>query len=279
MFYRYLNEPLLNILIEDTSRLSLGGESRDMSVLFSDIRGFTSISEKMSSRELITMVNDYLHFMTDIILSKNGTIDKYIGDAIMAFWNAPVDDAQHAINAVLAALTMQERLEIFNRDYPQYPEIAIGIGINSGDMTVGNVGGEQRFDYTVLGDNVNLGSRLEGLTKKYGVTCIVSESTKKAAEKQVHDDSVLFRLIDNVIVKGREKPIRIYQPLRNTPKNKQLLSDFSKAYDRYCSGDFTRAAKLLQIIDDPVARLYEERIREIGEPPGDWTSVWEWTEK
>lgn len=302
-FSRYLNPHLLNILLTDTEKLTLGGETKNMSVLFSDIRGFTTISEKMSPEELINMINDYLNFMSDIILRNNGTIDKYIGDAIMAFWNAPIDDLNHARNAITSAIEMKDSLEEFKRTYPQYPEINIGIGINSGNMTVGNVGGKDRFDYTVLGDNVNLGSRLEGLTKKYGVTTIVSESTyneyliqsakvkKESIPENILDNTnednldnsiVIFRLLDDVIVKGKESSIKIYEPMKDTEENRSIKEIYESAFKKYQDGKFKEARILLQSIEskDPATNKLIERIELLEkETPKDWNGIWKWEEK
>ena len=250
-FSRYLNKHLLDILLQDTSKLDLGGETKNMSVLFSDIRGFTSLSEKMQPHELVTMLNNYLNFMSNIILKNSGTIDKYIGDAIMALWNAPLDDSRHAVHAVKSGLLMGQGLKQFQQSYPNYPEIKIGIGINTGQMTVGNVGGKDRFDYTVLGDNVNLASRLEGLTKKYGVPFIVSESTYKnfLEQNKVNNNTssikIIFRLLDEVIVKGRSQSIKIYEPLVKSAQNEQIKRVYEHAFAIYQKGDFSQAKKIL----------------------------------
>lgn len=293
IFSRYLNKDLLNILLENSDRLKLGGETRNMTVMFSDIRSFTTISESLTPKQLIDMLNDYLGYMTKIILKNSGTVDKYIGDAIMAFWNAPLDDENHAANAINAALNMRDQLEEFGKMHPEYPEINIGIGLNTGDMTVGNVGGEARFDYTVLGDNVNLGSRLEGLTKKYGVTIIVSESTKNAYEeiyklrKQDQDDNenndFKFRLLDDMKVKGKNDSVRIYQPFRlqEYESYKNEIEIYSSGFDLYQRGDFEEAVKVLgKNKNDKPSILLIERIQTLLQnPPDDWHGIWKWDEK
>lgn len=282
VFSRYLNKHLLNVLLEDTSKLKLGGETKNMSVLFSDIRSFTTISEQLTSEELINMLNDYLGYMTEIILKNNGIIDKYIGDAIMAFWNAPLNDDLHAVNAIKAALAMKESLENFRNLHPEYPTINIGIGINSGTMTVGNVGGADRFDYTILGDNVNLGSRLEGLTKKYGVVVLVSEFTHAEYLKEIKgkDSEIKFRLLDEAKVKGKETGIKFYEPY--TDLDSDLVMKYESAFILYQSGEFEKAAKILRGIEDkdqPSHKLLE-RIESMDEElKKNWNGVWKWEEK
>ncbi|MEO6729153.1 MAG: adenylate/guanylate cyclase domain-containing protein [Candidatus Dojkabacteria bacterium] len=277
VFQKYLSPKLLGELIRDPEKLKLGGETREMSVLFSDIRSFTTISESLTPEQLINLLNDYLEFMSNVILNNNGTIDKYIGDAIMAIWGAPLTDLEHANNSVEAAMQMKESLEEFKKMYPKYPDINIGIGINSGEMVVGNVGGSARFDYTVLGDNVNLGSRLEGLTKKYGVTIIIAESTMK----QVSESSIIFRHLDTVKVKGKDKPVKIYEPLRHFEANKDLVKKFNQGYNFYEKGEFKKAKDILEkLTEDKASHKLLERIDSLlANPPLDWKGVWTWDEK
>ncbi len=278
IFSRYLNQKLLNILLQNPEKLQLGGETREMTVLFSDIRSFTTLSEGLKPNELIDMLNNYLGYMTEIILNHNGTVDKYIGDAIMAFWNAPLDDANHQTNAVENALAMKNQLEKFNEINPQYPTINIGIGVNSGEMTVGNVGGENRFDYTVLGDNVNLGSRLEGLTKKYGVVIIISE----AAKIGVKNSNILFRLLDDVKVKGKSESVKIYEPYwKDNIELEKKVKIYTEGFELYQKGEFKKSKEILQKnIEDKPSIMLIERIDELMvNPPEDWHGVWKWEEK
>src|SRR6185436_8045144 len=201
----------------DPAQLRLGGEMRPMTLLFSDIRGFTSISEKLDAARLTAFMNRYLTPMTDAILASGGTVDKYIGDAIMAFWNAPLDDAQHAAHACDAALAMMDRLRALNRELEREAEttgqaaipIAIGIGLNSAVCCVGNMGSQQRFDYSVLGDGVNLASRLEGQTKTYGLATLIGEETRSLAPEFAALE------VDLVRVKGKTAPSRVYTLLGN----------------------------------------------------------------
>ena len=211
LFGQYVPPELVNEMSRDPQNYehSLEGDRREMSVLFTDVRGFTGISEGLDPKVLTELMNAFLTPMTDVIHRHRGTIDKYMGDAIMAFWGAPLEDAGHARHAVHAALDMTVRIAELREEFARrgWPPIAMGIGINSGVMNVGNMGSEFRMAYTVLGDAVNLGSRLEGLTKQYGVTCIVSEST------QLKVEDVVFRELDRVRVKGRDQPVPVYEPL------------------------------------------------------------------
>jgi len=194
-------------MANDPQHYSLASEKRELSVLFSDIRGFTWISEKLDAAELSGLLNRFLTPMTEVVHEFKGTIDKYMGDAIMAFWGAPILDLNHASNAVSAGLEMLKALEKLNVKFVAegLPELKIGVGVNTGTMSVGNMGSRFRRAYTVLGDSVNLGSRLEGLTKAYGVKMIVSEFTRKEAERFV------YREIDRVRVKGKAEPVTIYE--------------------------------------------------------------------
>jgi adenylate cyclase len=203
-FGKYVSPKVVDQLVQDPPEL--GGVDKELTVMFSDIRGFTSLSERMTPQELINHLNVYLTAMTDIILEYGGTLDKYIGDAIMAFWGAPLRQDDHAERACMCALRQMERLRDLNAGWPEPLRINIGIGLNSGIMTVGNMGSPTRMNYTLAGDNVNLGSRLEGTNKEYGTNIIVSESTYGAAH-----DKFLFRELDNIRVKGKNKPVGIYE--------------------------------------------------------------------
>ncbi len=209
LFGQYIPPSLVDEMARNPEAYSLAAESREMTVLFSDVRGFTTISEGLNPKELSALMNQFLTPMTRVIHERRGTIDKYMGDAIMAFWGAPLEDHAHALHAVQAGLEMQLRVQELNQTFRAkgWPEIKIGIGINTGSMRVGNMGSEFRVAYTALGDAVNLGSRLEGLTKAYGAVMLVSETTKEAVPEYV------YREVDRVRVKGKELPITIYEPL------------------------------------------------------------------
>jgi adenylate cyclase len=211
-FGYYVAPAVVNEIIAHPQKLELGGEVRELTLLFCDVRNFTSISEKMTAHELTTFINNLLTPLSEIILTNRGTIDKYMGDAIMAFWNAPLDDADHAGNALKSGLTMIRRMEALNEEWKkqaeaagrQHARVAIGIGINSGDCCVGNLGSSQRFDYSAIGDDVNVASRFEGLSKVYGVPIVVGEPTVKriAGLKTIE--------LDMMRVKGRAEATRIY---------------------------------------------------------------------
>jgi adenylate cyclase len=260
-----------------------------MTLLFSDVRGFTGIAERFDAAGLTAFMNRYLTPMTDAIMSRGGTVDKYIGDAIMAFWNAPIDDPQHAANACHAALDMLDRLAALNRELATEAaatgkppvEIAIGIGLNSADCCVGNMGSQQRFDYSVLGDGVNLAARLEGQTKSYGLRTLIGEETRKRAP----DFAALE--VDLVRVKGKTAPARIYtllgRPERARSSEFQTIEaiqgDVLAAYRRR---DWDAADAALQRLRaaggnelQPIYDLYTARIAELRQhpPPPDWDGV------
>jgi adenylate cyclase len=208
-FEHYLAPAMVKKLQKDPSLLRLGGETRTMTFMFSDIRGFTPISEKYKGNPegLTKLINRFLTRMTDIIIKNGGTIDKFMGDCIMAFWNAPIDDGQHEEHAVQAALEMQEELKLLNAELTSegLPTINIGIGINTGEALVGNMGSDQRFDYSVIGDAVNLASRLESSSKTLGKTLVVGEETVKAAKLNYN-----FDYVDEITVKGKTEAIKVY---------------------------------------------------------------------
>ena len=234
MFGQYIPPELVGEMVEKgVENYNMEGESRELTVLFSDVRGFTTISEGLDPKQLAQLMNEYLTPMTQVIHNHRGTIDKYMGDAIMAFWGAPIPDADHAQHAVLAALEMIQALTKLQAVFQAkgWPPIKIGVGLNTGIMTVGNMGSEFRMAYTVMGDAVNLGSRLESITKQYGVYIIVSEFTKNQAPNFV------YRELDCVRVKGKEEPVSIYEPLAPTgqlaPEMQKELSVYREALKLY----------------------------------------------
>ncbi len=274
-------------LVDEMSRadhpdaFALEGESRDMTVLFSDVRDFTALSETMSAHELTQLMNAYLTPMTAAIHRHRGTIDKYIGDAIMAFWGAPMTDADHATHAVDAALEMQRRLQQLNQAFTArgWPALRIGAGINSGEMNVGNMGSAFRMAYTVMGDAVNLGSRLEALTRHYEHDILVSENTVNAAPQHV------FREVDLVRVRGKDQPVTVFEPLgRRAELDAQVLEDiehYHRAIKRFRQQRWELAEKALLKLreQDPAQPLYTMYLERIGNyrlhPPGDdWDGVY-----
>ncbi|MFZ5762111.1 MAG: CHASE2 domain-containing protein [Thermodesulfobacteriota bacterium] len=284
-FGHYVSPQVVEEISKNPERLSLKGEQKVLTVLFSDIRGFTTISEKMSPEELGRFMNDYLTAMSNIVMAMKGTVDKYIGDAIMAIWGAPLDDAEHAANCVRAAFGMMAKL---NEMRPQWeerglPVVDIGIGINSGLMSVGNFGSEQRFDYTVMGDNVNLASRLEGSNKTYGTNIIVSEYTRDAL-----GDGFFCRFVDMVRVKGKALPVKIYEPLCEgapDPQVRQRTEEFEQAMVYYRIQRFDDAEKILAGLQAErparINELYLERIAHFRDnpPPADWDGAFTFTTK
>ena len=207
VFSKYVSKDVLNVILQDPSKLSLGGTEKEITVFFSDIRGFTTLSEKTTPQELVRILNRYFTVMTEEVLKNGGVLDKYIGDAIMAFWGAPLDDPKQADNAFRASLAMVKKLQDFNAELTAAgdPEINIGIGLYTGPAIVGNIGSEMRFDYTVIGDTVNVASRLEGLNKEYKTHIIIGESTKK----KITGDWP-FKFLGSAAVKGRKEPLNIY---------------------------------------------------------------------
>lgn len=208
-FGQYVPPELVDEMAQNPDRFSMEGESREMSVLFSDVRGFTTISEGLDPKQLSQLMNEFLTPLTRVIYRSRGTIDKYMGDCIMAFWGAPLGDSQHARNAVLAGLEMQAAMDALQPQFRSrgWPELHIGVGVNSGRMSVGNMGSDVRVAYTVMGSAVNLASRLEGLTKEYGVSMIVGEATRAACPDMV------FRELDRVMPKGTTEPVAIFAPI------------------------------------------------------------------
>ncbi|MBS1147685.1 MAG: adenylyl cyclase class-3/4/guanylyl cyclase, partial [Proteobacteria bacterium] len=285
LFGQYVPPELAAEMSLDPAHYTMEGQSREMSVLFSDIRGFTDFSEKLPPAELAEVLNAYLSTMTRIVQQQRGTIDKYIGDAIMAFWNAPVDLSDHASRAVQTALDMQAALPQLNREFAarNWPEVKIGIGVNSGRMSVGNMGSEFRQSYTVMGDAVNLGSRLEGITKQYGVGILATQATVEA------DPVHAFMKIDEVRVKGKALPVAIFEPLGTTAGLPDTLkadaAAFEAAFAHYQAQEWDAAEAALHTLNARAPRtlyaIYLERIAHFraAPPPADWDGVFVYTTK
>ncbi len=280
-FKQYLSPLVIEKLMENPDRLTLGGEEKTLSIFFSDVQGFTSISENLSPSELTGLLNEYLTAMTDIIHETGGTIDKYEGDAIIAFWNAPLDQADHAARAVRAALQCQHQLSSMRADLKtRYrSELFVRIGINTGPVVVGNMGSNQRFDYTFLGDAGNLAARLEGINKQFGTYTLISGSTVETAGDAFH-----AREISRVRVVGKAVPITIYEPLRPEDADSRRLSlaAFDTALRTYYRGEFANARQGFEALagEDPVAAIYADRCATLlaSSPPG-WDGIWNLTNK
>lgn len=285
-FQYYLNASVINEILKNPDKLKLGGDKKDLSVLFSDIRGFTSISEKLTPQELVALLNEYLTAMTNKVFQYNGLLDKYIGDAIMAVFGAPLDQPDHARLACLTALEMIKELHSLQKKWEQEgrPYVNIGIGINSGDMVVGNMGSHMRFDYTVMGDMVNLGSRLEGTNKEYGTNIIISEFTYEAVK-----NDMCCRELDSVRVKGKVKPVKIYELLaekKDEANYRNLINTFNRAVELYRDGKWDDAIAAFQSAleirpGDFVSAMYVERCKNLKEhPPAlPWDGVFVMTKK
>jgi adenylate cyclase len=280
LFGQYVPPELVDQMAKDPERYSMEGKSEELTVLFSDIVGFTSISESLTPKDLSQFINDYLTAMSLVIRNNRGTLDKYIGDAIMAFWGAPVADPEHARQGVISAMAMQKELDKLRAQMLErgWPDIHIGVGVNSGTMSVGDMGSKLRKAYTVMGDAVNLGSRLEGLTRVYGVGIIVGVTTKQAVK------DIVFRELDRVKVKGKDEPVEIYEPIGIEGQVEQKKLDeiklWHKALRAYRAQNWDQAEMDLLNAQrmSPECKLYElyfERIKQcrIDPPSPNWDGV------
>ncbi len=273
-FGTYISEKLLDVITKNPEKLKLGGEKREITVLFSDIRNFTSLSEKISPEKLVELLNSYLTPMTELILENHGTLDKYIGDAIMAFWNAPLDVKDHPKIALLTAYKMIKKLIEINSYFKnKYGfEIDIGIGINTGPVVVGNMGSQRRFDYTAVGDTVNLASRLEGLNKLYKTKILFSEFTWKKVN--FSDLPFISVEVDEVKVKGKDQSIKIFTLLERSKEAEEIKSFYETALKFYKKGRFKEALELFKKIDfAPAEEMIRRCIRLSKEPPKNWDGV------
>jgi class 3 adenylate cyclase len=288
-FQNYVNASVVNAVLSDPEMLKLGGQKREMTCLFSDVRGFTTISEKLEPQVLVSLMNEYLEEMTDLVMQYDGTLDKFIGDAVMAFWGAPVAQKNHAELATITAIEMNKRVAIlYGKLLEKYGvEVRIGIGINTGPMVVGNMGSKTRFNYTVLGDAVNLGARLEGQTKNYGAELILSQSSYDLVK-----DWTATRFLDLIAVKGKAEPVRIYECIGRkdeTPEETLLgLHEFEQAVKRYYLGrEFEEGIRVFEALKryrkgkDAACDLYINRCRDFLENPPDesWNGVFVATSK
>ena len=282
-FSTYLSPSLVKQLQKNPELLQLGGETKSMTYLFCDIRGFTPISEqyKTDPQGLTKLINRFLTPMTNIIINREGMIDKYMGDCIMAVWNAPLDIENQEEKAVDSALTMLNDCKELNKELEEEGllPINIGIGLNTGDAVVGNMGSDQRFDYSVLGDPVNLGARLEGQSKSYGVQLIVSEFTKNA----IDNDHYHWVLLDQLVVKGKKEPVKIYTVF-DIPIYTRTQRQLEEAWEQYVKGKFDHAEKIYSKITFPALQEYSRiminRCKTLHKnPPKDWNGVWEATTK
>ena len=280
-FRQYLSPAVIDQLITNPDRLKLGGERKILSIFFSDLQGFTSISEGLDPEALTALLNEYLTAMTDIIMDEGGTVDKYEGDAIIAFWNAPLDVNQHEMRTVRAALRCQSMLAEMRPAIRKRigKEMLMRIGVNTGPAVVGNLGSLTRFDYTMLGDAVNLAARLEGANKQFGTFTMISEDTCKHI-----GDQFRVRELARLAVVGRREPVTVYEPMLpgEYAEKKEVYGTFGKALGQFYEGRFQKARVLFETIQagDPAAAAYVKKCGEFIEmPPEEWAGVWVATTK
>ncbi|MBR0717117.1 adenylate/guanylate cyclase domain-containing protein [Bradyrhizobium liaoningense] len=277
-FAFYLAPQVIDTMVASGKMPALGGEMRNVTVFFSDLTGFSSISEKMTPTELVALMNEYLSEMTDIIESHGGYVDKYVGDSIVAVFGAPADDSDHAGHAVRAALQCRDRLDELNRSHPAFRGrgLAHRIGLNTGEAVVGNIGSRRRFNYTVMSDTVNVASRLEGANKYLGTSIMASEMTVAQT-----GGTFAWRELDSIRVKGRDEPVRIYEPLAErgaeTPAQANAAAAYAEGLAHWRAREFAKAADCFTRVaaTDRPSALFETRARELASnpPPPDWTPV------
>ena len=259
-FSSYLSPVLLQKLMKDPKKLALGGEKKELTIFFSDIRSFTTISESMDPQKLTKYLNRYFTPMSDIVMKHNGMIDKYIGDAVMAFYNAPIDVENHAYLACQSSLEMMDELDKLNVEFEKegLPPINIGIGLNTAEVVVGNMGSNQRFNYTVIGDGVNLASRVEGINKIYGTNIIITEFTYVVVK-----DEFLTRAIEKVRVKGKEEEVLLYELMKDTQVNREKAKVYNKARELFYAGKNEEALEIFQgLKNDGLSAYFVQKISE-----------------
>jgi adenylate cyclase len=278
VFSRYV-APEVARIVSNSGEDYFSGEERELTIMFTDIRGFTTLSETLSPREVVSMLNSYFGVLTAIVLKEKGTLDKFIGDALMAYWNAPLKIKGHNQRAVSAALAMRDGLPDLNRSLQESLGLSInfGVGVHTGSAFVGNLGSESLVNYTLIGDNVNLASRLEGLCGLYGVAAVVSGETRAGCGPEFD-----FRFLDSIRVKGKTRPVDVYEPLRaaETAPRRSELALWDEARGFYREGDFVRAVAALEELarsrpEDPVYDVFLKRCRALNlVAPADWDGIW-----
>lgn len=289
-FSRFVAPAIVNQMLDNPDQVKVGGEKKNITVFFSDVRDFTSISEKLTPEQLSTCLNQYMGVMTNILFENYGTLDKYIGDAIVAYWGAPIEVPDHAYHALRSSLKMIDALPEVNRKFEEqgFPLFSHGIGLNTGDCSVGNMGSDKIFSYTALGDNMNLGARAEALCKFYGVQLNITEYTKDAISPE-HQKEFKFRILDKVRVKGKEVPVTLWEVLDQAHvfyDDPEGLEAYMEAFQSYQNQEFERAVKLLKPLHEKYASDKScKRVLEICEdflktpPPPDWDGVFTHTTK
>ncbi|MFA6528410.1 MAG: adenylate/guanylate cyclase domain-containing protein [Candidatus Gracilibacteria bacterium] len=285
-FSHYVAKEVVDEILKTPDALKLGGDKKEITILFADIKNFTNWSESTTPQELSEQLNEYFSAMSEVVMRNRGTVDKFIGDAIMAFWGAPLPLLDHAEMACRAAFEAREKLRELNAKWVACGkhELHFRVGINTGEAIVGNLGSQERFDYTAIGDNVNLASRLEGVNKFYDTEIMISENTY-----QVIADKFEVRKLDLIRVKGKDNAIGIYEVLGEkgslSPDAVQIVAKFGRAYDLYFKGDFTSAKNAFEelvkkVPNDGPSGVYLKRISDlIANPPAKWDGVWEFEGK
>jgi adenylate cyclase len=281
-FSQYLSPTVIEELIAHPERLTLGGERRELTIFFSDVQGFTTISEALTPEDLTALLNEYLTAMVDIIQEEGGTIDKFEGDAIIAFWNAPLSQTDHAVRGVRAALRCQAKLAEMRPSIHARigKDMLMRVGMNTGQAVVGNMGSKTRFDYTMLGDQVNLSARLEGINKKFGTFIMISAATREKIA-----GAFPTRELSRVAVVGRKEPVTVYEPMlpEEFAARKQTVEVFDRGLKEFYAGRFTEAERIFEGIasaDAPAASYAKKcRLLAASAPEAGWDGVWVMTEK
>ncbi|MFC1558055.1 CHASE2 domain-containing protein [candidate division KSB1 bacterium] len=288
IFSRYVTKSVVDELIKNPDMVKLGGERKTLTVFFSDVAGFTTVSETLSPEELVALLNEYLTAMSNIILKYDGMIDKYEGDAIMAVFGTPVPIPDHAVRACYVSLEMQDELVVLRKKWHEEgkPELKVRIGLNTGPMIAGNMGAMDRLDYTVMGDSVNLGSRLEGANKQYGTYIMISEFTYELVKNDMET-----RFLDSLRVKGKKLPVKVYEILTSKNKGlsdirKKVIESFDQGMECYLKQDWDKGISYFENAlsldnEDPPSQVYLERCQVYKEnpPASDWDGVYTMTTK
>jgi adenylate cyclase len=283
IFSRYVSPEVVSRVTRTAGEL-MAGEEREISIMFTDIRNFTAMSERLKPQEVVSLLNSYFAPMTALVRQQSGTLDKFIGDALMAYWNAPLEVADHPFRAVETALAMQEAMPALNERLMADLNlgVSIGVGVHTGSAFVGNMGTADFVNYTLIGDNVNLASRLEGLCPRYGAGIVISGETKEAC-----GDAFAFQCLDSIRVKGKMRPVTIYLPLRpeEAEERREELADWEAARKAYVAGDFRAAETRLAVLRGafPQSQLYAVfagRVRHLlQDAPASWDGIWTGTQK
>ena len=281
----YISSKVMQKIMEDPSKVNLGGKKYSTSIMFTDIRGFTTMSENIENvSEIAKLLNQILGLQTEVVLKNDGVIDKYIGDAVMAFWGAPIETENYAYQAILSACQIQDRIHLFNQKFDQH--MAVGVGINTGMSLVRNFGSNKRLDFTAIGDTVNTAARIEGVTKYYGAKIVVSESTLSTLTEKQKDEFWVEEL-DTIRLKGKNKPIKLFEIIgqkkhktKIKPKLSEQLSQYRECLEAYYAGDFNKAIELCGDDTLPRTTLIKQRYqRMIRDSVTDWDGIWNFDHK